>query len=514
MVSDSYSVKRAIPLTKFQRFGGIPSINKLGYFVLDSIVDKSKELYVSIGLAHTILLIPIKTIKNGIIQNRSHQIRHWVSYCDGFNIWIRYDSIPVNTKNRRKIPLLPDEMYRILQADTTLKEEYFRNQEYSILRADLEQAYSNGFPHFISSYTKDFEDPRERILYSKTHSIFERVLIHWQRKIPPEAIFSAFRDVMYAELTQGNEIVFDTENQRSFWRKIKLAKDIGIKRAIVHASKGVSRGGARQIPDKVTAYIRMLLRRPERLPYPKILSKVRTKFSGNISLSYIKKIAADPETKNLVKHDANGFLYSRANSLPKLSRDLFTSPGECFQGDFYKLQFLYRNHIGVVGRMVGYFILDVFSRKVVGWSLGEEQSEEVALSAFKMAFTSCGFLPNEIWLDNDLYYNTAKFKRFVLSTQSIGVTWKFGEPHMPTERAEIESFFSKFQKQLCSDKKFFIGEGIQSRNRRGRPSAELIKKYWSMKKELPTVQELNAQFTKMIQQYNFGTYHDEAATSL
>ncbi len=146
--------------------------------------------------------------------------------------------------------------------------------------------------------------------------------------------------------------------------------------------------------------------------------------------------------------------------------------------------------------------MDVYSRKIVGWEIGGETNEHIALDAFKNAFISSGFLPESISVDGDIFYKRPDFVAFVKSLQDLGVVWLQGDPYKPTVRAELESFFSKFQKTYSSDKKFFLGEDVKSKNRFGNPSEELTKKYWRMKNQLPTEAELRIEIRKMINAYN------------
>ncbi len=282
---------------------------------------------------------------------------------------------------------------------------------------------------------------------------------------------------------------------------------------LIHGLAGMVKSDQLKLTEPIKAFIRLQLRRPERFTYRKIVKRVKSKFQTEISISSIKKyVSTAADMKNLTKYDSNGTQYSRVNSLPKLSRNLAPYPGDIFQGDYYLLQFIYRTSTGEINRLISYNVLDVHSKKIVGWSLGEVQSEILPIEAFKMAFISSGYLPNEIMIDNDIYYKKEKFKRFVMATQSIGVTWNSGAPHMPTARSEIEGFFSKFQKQICSDRKFYLGENVKSRNKTGHPSTELISKYWTMKSDLPTKEEMIQEYAKMIGEYNFSKYEYEITT--
>jgi transposase InsO family protein len=483
------------------------------YFKYVDGIAKSIDLWISAYICLSVFSVPEKTLRNGTQLFRKGKIKHWVNYADHETVWIKYNSIPKNTILRQKLPTDSQKALEFLRSLNYTQEETFKSHQYKILESDLQYYYDEKFPRYIKYYLPRFDSNDKRILYAKTHALFERIIYHWKiGASPSEAIFIAFKNIVFNELTLCRTIIFKTHNERSFWRKIKDAYQYGIENAIVHGLQSVPRPDKVKMDPKVEAYIRVLLRHKQNYTYPVILKKVKRKLLVDISLSAVKKFAARKDVQNLTKYYSNGTLSSRANSLPKLSRVLANSPCDIFQGDYYKLQFIIRDSLGNIKTMTAFIVMDMFSRKIVGWALDIKADENTALKAFKMAFTTTGFLPNEIWLDNDLRYKTVRFQHFILATQSIGVTWNFGRPHLPTSRAEIESFFSKFQKKYCSELKFYQGEGLGSRNSRGNPSIELVNEYYSKKHQLPTSHELAIEFASLINQYNNDTDNEDEAT--
>lgn len=481
------------------------------YFKFDDGISDNTDLWISTHICMTIFKIPEKTIQNGTQLYRKGKVKHWANYADHSTIWVRYSSIPLNSIRRYKMPSDAKGAADLLKSLDYAYEETFKSHQYKMLESDLQHYYDEKFPRYVKYYAPRFDANDKRILYAKTHSLFERIIYHWKIGTPAEAVFIAFKNIVFNEITHCRTIVFKTQNFRSFWRKIKEAHQYGIENTLVHGLTSVSRPDRLKMGPDTEAYIRTLLRNRQKYTYPTIVKKIKQKLDTDISLSSVKKFAARKDTKNLTDYYANGTLYSRANSLPKLPRELATCPCDIFQGDYYKLQFIIRDAQGNIRTMTSFVILDVFSRKVVGWALDVKPTHITALRAFKMAFTSTGFLPNEIWVDNDTRYKTSEFNHFIMATQSIGVTWNFGQPHLPTSRAEIESFFSKFQKKYCSELKFYTGEGLGSRNDRGNPSIELVTEYYSKKHQLPTERELSIEFSRLITSYNYEAEHQDTA---
>lgn len=483
------------------------------FFKLNQIVDGIFQLYISVSVLEY-LQIPTKTIRNGISLSRIGKSKNWISFSFSEKLWVRFDSIPSNTIRRHNLPHDSQTMYEKLKSWGHAEEQFYKDVEFVEIYNSLENAYLNAFPSHLNDAKKYYTNDNDRIRYSKNAAlIMEVIRLAKNKSLPPEGIFSCYRKLAVKEIENLNGLVFVTQSSKSFWRKIKQVESEGVMNALVHRSKGILKPDRRKGNEAIDAYIRVLLRKPAQLTLIKILKRTNIRYKVNLSLSYVKKIAAARSTKNLTDFDANGYFHSRTNSLPKLKRMVATKPGELFQGDFYQQQFVVRRRDGNIGAPVSYFVLDVYSRKIVGWAVGSQVDEHIALNAFKNAFISCGFLPESISVDGDLYYRRPDFKSFVKAIQDLGVIWLAGDPYKPTVRAEIESFFSKYQKVYCSDKKFFMGEGVKSKNKRGNPSEELTRAYWKIKNELPTESELEIEIRKMIRCYNYQIDEESEYTS-
>lgn len=87
-----------------------------------------------------------------------------------------------------------------------------------------------------------------------------------------------------------------------------------------------------------------------------------------------------------------------------------------------------------------YLFLDVWSRKVVGWAVLEEESNEIAAALFKQTCAEQGLDPNGLVLHSD---NGAAMKgaTMLATLQKLGVVPSFSRPSVSDDNAFVEALF-------------------------------------------------------------------------
>lgn len=90
-------------------------------------------------------------------------------------------------------------------------------------------------------------------------------------------------------------------------------------------------------------------------------------------------------------------------------------------------------------------ILDLFSRKVIGYKIGIKNSTQLTKSTFKCAYLNR--MPgNELLFhtDNGSHYRSYAFCRYL---KSLGVQQSFSRPHIPYDNSVMETFFSSMKRE-------------------------------------------------------------------
>ncbi len=476
--------------------------HSMKYTPIERLHEHFFALYLSAGLLWRRFGINLKTLRNGISRFNQGKSHHYQFLKDREAININFETLPKSVKDKTKLPADPRKAYEVLKGEYEMQEDINTETEILHLKADFEDAYNHRWPQFQKYYDSKIKDITERIQYAKSHALIEAVLAAYKEKWPTQIIFSLYQKIARSELDALQEMAFSTVSPVYFWRIMRQCRRVGITQTLIHGMRGVPRDLRVKMTGVIKAFIRLELRKPERLTISTIIENVLKKFKVELSPSSIKSFKTKNEDRNVLEYDSNGKIWSRQNGLPKITRFLAEGPGEIYQGDYYNLQFICRNAQGRIVRLLAFVVLDVFTKRVVGWALAEEKSATMAKDAFKHAFISNCFLPEEICIDNDSFFKRPVFKRFFRRLNNMGVIVTKAFPNLPTGKAEIESFFAVFQK-LHSSKPWYIGEGVKSKNIAGNPASEVVDALWASKKsELLSVPEMIAAFSKMIEEYN------------
>lgn len=120
-------------------------------------------------------------------------------------------------------------------------------------------------------------------------------------------------------------------------------------------------------------------------------------------------------------------------------------------------------------------VMDAFSKKILGYSIGETENTEIIMQALEMAVKNAGALPVEIVSDNHSFNKTKEAANLKEEFAARGVTWTVSSN--PRYKSLIERSFGTFGNGVCKPMYGYIGEGIRTRRKNGRTSQELIDKY-------------------------------------
>lgn len=96
--------------------------------------------------------------------------------------------------------------------------------------------------------------------------------------------------------------------------------------------------------------------------------------------------------------------------------------------------------------------LDVYSRKVVGWSMDTRMKEKLVLDAFNQAYGREHPEPGLIvHSDQGAQYTGAAFRTLIKSKKAISSNSRKGTPY---DNAPMESFYKTLKRELVDDVKF------------------------------------------------------------
>lgn len=137
------------------------------------------------------------------------------------------------------------------------------------------------------------------------------------------------------------------------------------------------------------------------------------------------------------------FYSSTGNQLAKLEAPL--QPGEQWVGDFTYL----RTRTGWLYHAA---ILDLFNRKVVGWSFSKKRNSELTKSALRMALNRNTPKPGCLFhSDQGIEYAAHEFRDMLINS---GFNRSMSRKGNPLDNATMESFFHSMKSELIHQKSF------------------------------------------------------------
>lgn len=142
-------------------------------------------------------------------------------------------------------------------------------------------------------------------------------------------------------------------------------------------------------------------------------------------------------------------------------------------------------------------VFDVYSEKILGWSLSESETHVDHFKALKMAVNSACAKPYLFTYDAQSGHKTKKMQELYSRVVSGGGTHyhhKVGRKSNP-----VEQYFERFQTQVINKRWFSDKQSIKSKRSRSQVNVDFIKAY---KGALPTKDELYKHFIIMVDEWN------------
>ncbi|WP_293304257.1 integrase catalytic domain-containing protein [Pedobacter sp. UBA5917] len=151
-----------------------------------------------------------------------------------------------------------------------------------------------------------------------------------------------------------------------------------------------------------------------------------------------------------------------------------SEPGNVYQIDGTRFNIPCLTDKNEVKLMVLVAVIDVFSRKIVACCLSNTESfdsyEKIIINSVK----ANGFLPREIVMDNLPSLNSERAVHFFRKLELAGVEVRRHTKMVPQDKGQIENFFKIFPELYLKKIPGYLGDGILSRDRDGKPNRDLL----------------------------------------
>jgi len=165
-----------------------------------------------------------------------------------------------------------------------------------------------------------------------------------------------------------------------------------------------------------------------------------------------------------------------------------------------------------IKQLVFFIVLDVHSKKIIGWSLDTSENVIMILQAVEMACMVEGYLPGEIKSDNSSSFKKKEWETFKSLAHTIGSTeFTKHRPHRSTGKSQVEKAVNLIEDILKTDP-HFIGGSVKSKKRNSRKSEASINELLKTK-NLPSRNEVVKRFEQVINEYNNTRYNNKASAA-
>lgn len=139
-------------------------------------------------------------------------------------------------------------------------------------------------------------------------------------------------------------------------------------------------------------------------------------------------------------------------------------------------------------------VIDVYSEKILGWSLSESETHVDHFKALKMAVNTACAKPYLFTYDAQSGHRTKKMQELYSKVSNSHYHHKVGRKSNP-----IEQVFNRFQQQVIGKRWFSDKQSIKSKQSRSQVNVDFIKEF---KDALPTKDELYKHFIIMVNEWN------------
>lgn len=422
---------------------------------------------------------------------------------DKRKILIEYDRLRDKYKQEIATSLCegydPYEYYQI-QLDREEKEFKAKalSQEKEEIRQKLQKALDEDYVAFISTYNIKLANYKKAQELAKLHASYSVILsVVGEKKTKKGSIQKVY------EVLQELDIPKKPNDYKIFSKYINQCRKNGIESYVLHGNIG------NKSSKVFTDYQFSLMEAYAALP--NMYSREMIAYLVNVhsdeanlkkvSISTVKTYLCNPKIKNRIALMRRGGKNFEDTILPYTPRTEEMFAGNLWMMDGTPLQFYcWDDNFKKRIRLNFFAIIDVFSKKIVGFDISISEDRFNVINALKMAFKIHGHLPKEILHDNFSANKTDEIKNIKYQLEKSGVVFRAARPKNAKDKAHIERYFGTVQSTLFSLYDDYMGEGITSKRVEARPDKDHTRK--AVKKADMSMTEMKTRIAKIVGMYN------------
>ncbi len=440
--------------------------------------------------------------KNGSASNNWITLQHPTH---GKKKLIKYNTISQSYFIKNNLPS-EDELKQNLSVLSFQKLESEKTNANTLLQVELQncvyKTYLEYFPRLLEDFTRNSpfdgykRNKTKASQYARQQAVFQYLIDNIDLS-NTNAVSTAFNSYLNLKLE------YSCTNFTSFKRKLVKVEANGLE-AIINKLNGKP-SNRKKLTPAIVAIIEGMFCDPHKYTAKQIKLKVDDYTAKNnlseISLSVIKNYLRNPEVKNRCAEKRHGVKYANDNvlSYTPLKKALYA--GDVWHIDGTPIQFVCIDNNGKKIRLNLMLVLDVYSGKIVGFSVSRSEDIYAYVNALHMAVNLCGHLPNEIVTDNFSSTKTEQWKTIIDRANISGVIIRSTGVGNPTGKANIERAVksSQYYFKLLPG---FSGFGVKSRNINEQANPDFGHQHYNNTSQIFNIHEMTKSVHEIINMYN------------
>ena len=419
----------------------------------------------------------------------------------------QYETLPART--RAKLPWPTAE--KLLDA---WQLQQHRNQKVELawqqeeLASELRQARENWVAYY-DTYTAACGNKRAVVL-AKAHAVFVRLLELSGPNATPRRTYQE----LHGPFQSLNLEKFCTKSARHFSRQLKGCATDGIAATLLHGNLGNNNA------QKATAFheyrAEAYYSLPNKYSFGTIADLVKYECEAHglpeVSENWVKRYLTQPNVLNRLAKQRHGTKYFTDQVQTYMERTTALHANDLWQMDGSPLQFICWNaDRSQKIRLTLFVVLDVHSRKIVGYDMSLSEDRWSAHNALKRAIRLTGAAPYEVVNDNFSGGKAEEYRRVEEELTRNGVVFRKARVGNPQDKSQIERWFGTFQTRFCKHLAGYFGEGVTTRRLDGKANKDYLKHEYEVN-GLPNLDTMLDRMVELIDRYN-GTPLRKGGTS-
>lgn len=432
------------------------------------------------------------------IRQHCSKNRNWRSQRIKGRRYIDYTSIKINFKIKYRLPADNDELSEMLIDEARKADQELKDQRQFFITEELREAFENEYvkhvPTYKTYYPSDHSKRKVRMLAQK-HAILATIIRltnkskeeSYTRKELTEAYLNWHLKTVKKIYGKKWRLFSDAP---AMSRKLKEFQDDPVK-CILHGRTNKKldyHKKNRKLNDFTIAKIEMYASDKRAFSKPIIHRLVTMEIEKaneirvqnekepipDISLSYVKYYLNKPEVRNATQYFRNRRQFKRdverhiRRSRPEFACDVW-------MGDGTSSQIPYVDANGKVKRASLFVFKDVMSGKITGYDVAENEDRHNLIDALHLAYSTYGYAPYELILDNASSTKTEEFKSIKNHHEKIGLIVRYAKVGNAQDKAHVERFNLHFQTNCERLIPGYVGGGVQSKIDKDRIDDEFLK---------------------------------------